>query len=162
MIADDVWNEWLQEVVGVLNTHEKLIKNSVGFFGKIKQLIEDYSRIYTALFVLDTLHQSLKDGPATGDGIFEADINKLQANWNIIMESIYEPRKVLIAQKCLEFFGTNFKDFESVATREELLPTNDAVEKWNMICKRCHKKGLNNDKSYKDFLKLLLVEMTKY
>jgi hypothetical protein len=33
MIADDVWNEWLQEVVGVLNTHEKLIKNSVGFLG---------------------------------------------------------------------------------------------------------------------------------
>ena len=168
MIADDEWNEWLHEVVVVLNTHEKLIKNSLDFLGKIKQLIEDCSRTYTAMFVLDTLHQALKDGPglasglASENGVFEADIKKLQANWNVIMEPIRESRKVLIAQKCLEFFGANFKDFESVATREELLPTDNAVEKWTEICKRCHKKGLNDEKSYKDFLGLLLVEMTKY
>lgn len=162
MIADDEWNEWLHEVVVVLNTHEKIIKNGLEFLGKIKHLIEDCSRPYTAMFVLDTLHQTLKDRPVSEDGVFEADIKKLQASWNVIMEPIRESRKVLIAQKCLEFFGANYKDFEKVATREELLPTDDAVGKWTEICKRCYKKGLNDEKSYKDFLGLLLVEMTKY
>ena len=157
MIADNEWDEWLHEVVVVLNNHEKLFTNIIDFLGKIKHLIEDCSRFYTAMFILDTLHQ-VQDKTAE----FEKDVQGLQTVWNKIMDPLRESRKVLMAQKCLEFFAANCKDLTGVTSVELLVGGEEAVAKWDEICKRCFDQGLTNDKSYKEFMVLLLVEMTKY
>ena len=167
MINTDEWEDWVYEVVTLINAHEKLFTNVVDFLGRIKQVMETCSKAYTGLWILETLNK-------TGESIqvegrpeaesFAKSFDKLKSSFNVLMEPIRDQRKELIGQKCLEFFQQEFKDYESIISREELeaVQPEQSSQKWLEVSKKCQDQGLSEDVKYKEFIGKLIGEMTKY
>ena len=137
--------------------------------GRIKIKIENCSRSYTALWILDTLIECWKKYESHLDISFKSSIDRLQLEWNYIYEPVREQRKQLLGQKCIDFFIKEFQDWKSIISEQEFqdLSSNENLidnpsEKWSKICKQAQEQGWTEKESYKRFLGKLMVEMTKY
>ena len=58
IIPDDKWDAWLNTLVRMLDKYEKKL-DVVTFLGQIKQKIDDCSRTYTAIWIIEMLFQSV-------------------------------------------------------------------------------------------------------
>ena len=162
IIPDDNWDTWLNSLVRMLDKYEKKL-DVVTFLGQIKQKIDDCSRTYTAIWIIEMLFQSavkLKDD--VGDE-FEADVNQIKKSWDVLYAPYKQQRMQLICSECINFFYSEFEDASKVIKREKVdKMAGSSTEKWNQVSKICHEKGLSSDEKYQLFQQKLMNEMVKY
>jgi hypothetical protein len=164
LLSLSLWEAWLAEVVKFITSFDGQI-DVVGMLGQIKLKVEDCSRCYTGMWTLDTLHQAWEQNNMKLKPSFKTGLDKLQADWNLMMLPIRDKRKFLLGRKCIDFFTSNYADWQKIVTKsmlENYCATLNPHDAWMNICKRAADDGWNEDKQYKKFLAKLMVEMTKY
>jgi hypothetical protein len=156
------WEEWLHKLVMFLERHEKQI-DTLKFLEQVKQKIEDCSRSYTGMWVLETLHQSVEKHKASLKPEFLEDVQALNTSFDILMYPIREQRKELLGVKCTEFFYTEYKDANKLFPQDQLETLGSTwASRWLELCKHLHDKGITSTKEYQKFAGKMLVEMVKY
>lgn len=167
LIADGVWEEWLYHLVITLGKYDKVF-NNMEFLGQIKCKIEDCSRSYTGMWVLDMLYETVQKNQTSLTNLnlyeqFVDDLKELQAKWNDLMNPIRETRRRLLGKKCLEFFYKHYRGASQVYERSAIkdLGSNNG-DRWFQVSKKAHELGLTSNEEYKEFLAKLMIEMVKY
>lgn len=162
IIPDDKWDAWLNTLVRMLDKYEKKL-DVVTFLGQIKQKIDDCSRTYTAIWIIEMLFQSVAKLKADVGDEFEADVNLMKKSWDVLYAPYRQERMQVICSKCIDFFYSEFEDASKVIKRDKVdKMAGSSVEKWNQVSKMCHDKGLASDEKYQLFQQKLMNEMVKY
>jgi hypothetical protein len=162
IITDSEWDTFLAVLMNFLTHYENTI-DVMDFLGQVKNKNQDCSRCYTGMWTLDMLHNLVQDKGDKLNADFKANLTQVQRVWSTIMERVRPLRKNLMGRKCIEFFYAKYSEASNVATPDEVekLADNDG-DRWYLLSKLCHDKGLNDDKVYQDFIAKLMVEMVKY
>jgi len=162
IIPDTEWDQWLKSLTTMLDKYHKKL-DVLSFLGQIKQKIDDCSRTYTAIWVIEMLFQSIPKLKADVGDEFEADVNDIKKQWDTLYAPHKQQRMDLICEKCIDEFYSRFEGANKVITREKANRlAGSATQRWNAISKMCYDKGLNQDEKYQQFLNSLMVEMNKY
>jgi hypothetical protein len=162
LIPLEAWENWLHKLVMFLERHEQHI-DTLKFLEQVKLKIEDCSRAYTGMWVLETLHQSTEKHKAVVKEEFLKDVQDLNVSFDMIMYPIRDQRKELLGVKCIEFFYTAFKDANKHFPQDQIDTLGSTwAARWLELCKRLHDKGLTSTKEYQKFAGKMLVEMVKY
>lgn len=165
LVPDEKWNLWLKTLTDFIMELDGVI-NVLELLGHIKNMIESFSRSYTAMWTLDTLLECWKNNESQLDISFKSSIDRLQREWTYIYDPIKEQRKQLLATKCIQFFKEKCKDRHEIVSDIELQMmtenTTTPNDLWVAISKIAHDKGWTSKPSYKHFLGQLVIEMAKY
>jgi hypothetical protein len=162
VIPDEGWDEWLHELTQFLAKYEKQV-DTVTFLGRIKQKIEDCSRSYTAIWVIEMLFMTYEQNRAALGAQFDIDVKTIKASWDRLFDPVKDTRKQLICSKCIDYFYDQYAGANAVISKEDALRLPGVPsEQWSTVSKMCHDAGLHSDEDYKRFLGQLMAEMVKY
>jgi len=153
---------WLQQLVRMLDKYEKVV-DVVGFLGQIKQKVDECSRCFTAIWVIEMLFQTYSKHEKSLKEEFLMDAKQIKAAWDTIYNPIKEKRQELICSQCIDYFYAEYKGAQNVISEADAQALEgNFVQKWNKISKMCADQGLMQDEEYQKFLSKLMNEMVKY